>query len=198
MRRSSADRPFMMKCPGLGRLITGQAGKVTQLDQASLDGIVLGQLIEGLVENQQVFRRFLGDDQVGVQVHLSAPRRRGPVVSAPRTLDQDASHGHGRGGEEVSATIPTRGILGTDQAEVRLMDQGRRLEGLSGFLVGESLCGQLAQLVVDQGSNCSEALGSPCLIAERMRETSFIGGPPPVLLGVAATSLRPPLCSLCP
>ena len=37
-----------------------------------------------------------------------------------------------------------------EQPEVRLVDQGRGLEGLPGLLLGQLLGGQPAQLVVDQ------------------------------------------------
>ena len=36
---------------------------------------------------------------------------------------------------------------------------------------GRSFCGQLPQFIVDQRQSCSDARGSPCSIAERMRVT---------------------------
>ena len=47
----------------------------------------------------------------------------------------------------------------SDQPEVRLVDQGRRLERLARLLLGQLRCGQLAQLVVDQRQELLGGLG---------------------------------------
>ena len=59
-----------------------------------------------------------------------------PALAAG-ALDQDAAHGLGRGGEEVAAAVPVPGLLGVDQPEVRLVDQGGGLERLAGLLLGQ-------------------------------------------------------------
>ena len=48
---------------------------------------------------------------------------------------------------------------GADQPEIGLVDQGRRLEGLAGRLLGQPLRRQLAQLVVDQGQQFLGGVG---------------------------------------
>jgi hypothetical protein len=73
-----------------------------------------------------------------------------PAGLAARVLDEDAAHGLGGGGEEMTATAPAR-VLRPDQPQIRLVHQGRRLERLAGLLLRQLLCRQLAQLVVNQG-----------------------------------------------
>jgi hypothetical protein len=50
----------------------------------------------------------------------------------PGGIDEDAAHGLGGGGEEVIAAVEA---LLADQAQVGLVDQGGRLEGVSGRLL---------------------------------------------------------------
>jgi hypothetical protein len=71
-------------------------------------------------------------------------------VLAAGVVDEDAAHGFGRRGEEVNASVPGLLRVGTDQLEIRLVDEGRGLEGVPGPLAGEASCGQPPQLVVDQ------------------------------------------------
>jgi hypothetical protein len=61
-------------------------------------------------------------------------------------VDQDAAHGLGSGGEEMSPAVEP---LVTDQAEVRFVDQRRGLR-LPGTLRCQARGGELAQLVVDE------------------------------------------------
>ena len=83
----------------------------------------------------------------------------------PGTVDEDAPHGLGGRGEEMASAVPVRAVVGTDQPEVRLVNQGRGLERLAGLLLGQLLGGQLAQLVVDQGQELFGCPGTPCSIA---------------------------------
>ena len=67
------------------------------------------------------------------------------------------------GGEEVAATVPPLGVGGADQPEVRLVDQGGRLQGVAGRLGGELGGGEATQLGIDQreqlGGGARVALG---------------------------------------
>ena len=79
---------------------------------------------------------------------------------AAGVLHQDAAHGQRGGGEEVAAAVPTR--LDADprhQAQVRLVDQGRGVERLARFLVGQLVGRQPAQLVVNQRQELFGRLG---------------------------------------
>src|SRR5688572_2691446 len=55
--------------------------------------------------------------------------------------------------------VPALRVLLSDQPEVGLVDQGRRLERLARLLLGQPLRGQLAQLVVDQGQELLGRVG---------------------------------------
>ena len=73
------------------------------------------------------------------------------TAPSPRLVDEDAAHGLGRGGEEVSTVVEARRSFALDEAQVRLVHQGGRVQGLPRLLVGQPLRRQPAQLVVDQG-----------------------------------------------
>ena len=69
---------------------------------------------------------------------------------AARVVDENAAHGLGGGGEEVAAAVPVPLFPWADQAQVRLVDQGRRLQRLAGLLTCHPLGREPAQLVVHQ------------------------------------------------
>jgi hypothetical protein len=75
---------------------------------------------------------------------------------AAGALDQDAAHRLGGRGEEV-ATVG-KGLIAS-QAKIGFMHQGRGLEGLPWFLLGELLRCQSAQLLVDQRQQPLGSLG---------------------------------------
>ena len=62
-----------------------------------------------------------------------------------------------------------------DQPQVRLVDQGRRLQRLPGLFMGQALGGELAQLVVHQRQQLFGRGGVACSMADRIRVTSLIG-----------------------
>src|SRR5262249_14261160 len=69
---------------------------------------------------------------------------------APGGLDQDAPHGLGRGGEEMSLAVPLATRGGADQPQIGLVHQGRRLECVTGRLVRQPPGRHPAELVVNQ------------------------------------------------
>src|SRR5439155_2580743 len=72
-----------------------------------------------------------------------------PVLAAGG-LDEDAAHGLGGGGEEVSTAVPATVVASPDQPKVCLMNQGGGLEGVVGGLTGHARGGELPQLVVHE------------------------------------------------
>jgi hypothetical protein len=62
-------------------------------------------------------------------------------------VDQDAAHGLGSGSEEMPPPVE---LLVTDQAQVRLMDEGRRLKCVPGRFGRHPRGGEIAQFVVDE------------------------------------------------
>jgi hypothetical protein len=66
----------------------------------------------------------------------------------PGRVDKNPSHGLGRGGEEMAAALPVL-VAAAHQAEVRLVNERRALQGLSGSLTRQHLGGQESQFLVD-------------------------------------------------
>ena len=95
----------------------------------------------------------------------SAYSRRAPAAVllaalSAGVLDQDAPHRLGRGGEEMAPTVPLPVVGRPDEPYVSLVNQGGGLKRLPGSLLGQSMCGQLAELVVDERQ---ELVGRPCV-----------------------------------
>jgi hypothetical protein len=63
-------------------------------------------------------------------------------------FDEDLAHGPGGGPEELPPPFPA-GVLVPHQAQVRLVDEGRRLQGLSRPQLARQRPGQAAQLGVN-------------------------------------------------
>jgi hypothetical protein len=63
--------------------------------------------------------------------------------SPPRLLEEDAAHGLGGCGKEMSTTVPMLRLLHIHQSEVRFMNQGRGFKRLARLLLGQLLCRQL-------------------------------------------------------
>jgi hypothetical protein len=57
-------------------------------------------------------------------------------VFAAGVVDEDAPHGLRGGGKEVSTAVSVLGLLDIDHAQVRLVDEGGRLQRLAGSLLG--------------------------------------------------------------
>src|SRR5262245_52549424 len=83
------------------------------------------------------------------------------ALLAAGALDEDSPHGLGGCPEEMAAAVPAPFVRRADEPEVRLVDQGSRLQGVAGGLAGELGGGKAAQLSVDQ----REQLGGRTLIA---------------------------------
>jgi hypothetical protein len=59
------------------------------------------------------------------------------VVAGPRVIDEDSSHGARRHGEEVGAILPLNAIE-VDETEIRLVDEGSRLQGMPVALASQA------------------------------------------------------------
>jgi hypothetical protein len=79
----------------------------------------------------------------------------------PGILDEDAAHGLRGGPEEVAPAVPRRRLVSTHEAQVRLMDQGGRLESVARPIGGQPGGGQFPQLVIDEGQ---EIRGGPAVL----------------------------------
>jgi hypothetical protein len=85
-------------------------------------------------------------------------------VFAASGFDQDSAHGLGRGGEEVPAAVPAVPIASPDQPEIRLIDEGGRLQGVVGGLARHLRGSELPQFVVNErkqfGGSLAAAAGN--------------------------------------
>src|SRR5262249_25957643 len=96
---------------------------------------------------------------LGVEEIVPMPAAAGLACSFPAGIfDEDAAHGLGGGGEEMTTAVPALTLDFAHQSYIRLVDQRRGLERLAGLLLRQPPGGELAQLVVDQGQ---EGLGGP-------------------------------------
>src|SRR5262249_29584942 len=73
--------------------------------------------------------------------------------------DEDAAHGLGSSGEEVTPAVPVARLATADEPEVGLVDEGGWLKRLARLLVREALRSELAQLVVDEWQQLGGGLG---------------------------------------
>ena len=68
---------------------------------------------------------------------------------AARVIDQYPLHYRNAYAYEMSAVLPISGLI-AHQAQIRLVDQGSRLKGVTGPLVSQLKPGETAELVDDQ------------------------------------------------
>jgi hypothetical protein len=143
-------------------LIHRQAGEIAQKDDLGLERVADFEFLERLVDREYVVRGRVQNSAARVQrpAAPAATARRSDVPSS--LFDQDVSHGACCGEEEVLPAFPGH-IAVTGNPQVRLVDQGGGLEGFARSLVGQLLCGQFSQLVVDQRQEICNCLSVPGL-----------------------------------
>lgn len=108
-----------------------------------------GQALESLVERQQIDLRLdhrAGDLGEGDGDDAAAPLA-GPAPAS--VVDQDLAHQPRRSAEEVCPVLPAR-LLSVEKAQVDLVQERRRLQGVTGRLAFEDPPRLPVQLVVDQ------------------------------------------------
>ena len=133
-----------------GRFGERQASEDTETHKLGPSGVLARQRLQRLVERQQVIAwRIM---QTDIEVDPDAAATTSPFLAATiaSPVHQDPVHGFGRGCEEVASPVPGLPWLITDKPEVRLVDQGCGLECLPRLLVGQFLCRQSTQFVIDQ------------------------------------------------
>src|SRR5262245_28157123 len=72
------------------------------------------------------------------------------ALLAAGVVDEDAAHGLGGGGEEMSPAVPPRRVGRADQPDVCFVNEAGRLKGLARLFGRELDGGQFPQLVVDE------------------------------------------------
>ena len=86
------------------------------------------EFLHGLVKGQDLVGSGIGGCQGVIQVDLytSAAALGRPLPAGP--FDKNPAHGLGCGSKEVPPAVPGLGLLAINQANIRLVDQGRGLE----------------------------------------------------------------------
>src|SRR5690606_24847888 len=133
----------------LGRLLEREPGEVAALDDADPAGALLGEAFERVVYREELLQGYVGLG--GVAGEGEADVLAAALVGAllPGVVHQHAAHGRGGGAEEVGAALPAD-VLVADEAEVGLVDEPRRVEGVAGALVAQPGARHLAELLVDR------------------------------------------------
>src|SRR5262245_27003802 len=136
----------------LGSVLDRQASEEVQLHDAGGLGVLGGKPGQGLVEGEDLLGRRADRDVLVVELDpLPVPAVPEAALAAGR-FDEDAAHGLGGGGEELTPAGPPGphrpGLAGEPQ--VGLVDQVGRLEGVARALAGQAVGGQPPQFVVDE------------------------------------------------
>src|SRR5262249_31344039 len=92
-------------------------------------------------------------------------------------FDENAPHGLGGRSKEVASAVPVLRLLHVYEPQVRLVDEGRRLQRLAWGLQSHLLGRQLAQLDIDQGHQLVGGVRVAFLDGGQDAGT-FIGGTP--------------------
>jgi hypothetical protein len=130
-------------------LLDAQAGEEAAFDDHGLARIGRGEPRGGTVEVDQLGRETVHAHLDPVDVHglLPAPTLEPPPATGG--LDQDPSHGAGRGAEEVGA-VAGRDLFGVHEAQVGLVHEAGGVEREAVSLALELAVGHRAQLRVDE------------------------------------------------
>ena len=149
----SRERPFrfhrrggQIQCGGC--FLDRQAGEVAQHDDLCFTAVETLQLIERAVDRQHVVRIGARCGRLPRHIHAMLFAAVFQPMTVPRTLDEDAAHRDGRGGEEVPAAVPAAPCTGI-HPQVCLVHERGGLERQRVQLPPQAGASQTAQLLVD-------------------------------------------------
>jgi hypothetical protein len=130
-------------------LFLAEVAKIPELDDLALPLIQCFKLGKGLVQRQEFLQALDLRKNVLVEGHApNVPSTLGRR-SFPCMIHQDLPHQVRGNSDEVSAILP--GLIGLfHEAEIRFINQGRRLEGMAGPLPAQISCRNAPQLVIDE------------------------------------------------
>ena len=131
-----------------GDLFDGEAAEIAKLDDASLAGVLGGELGEGLIDGGDFVEAVGGDGEV--VVHLDTTETAGATLGIVLTgvVDEDLAHDVGGEADEVGAAVPVD--VFADEAEIGFVDEGGSLEGVVGALATHVGLGETVELRVDE------------------------------------------------
>src|SRR5262245_45608946 len=163
---------------GIGRLLVRQAGEITQVHESGRDRIMTLKPGQSLVQGNEIVRLAARRLEFLREIDTNAATAVLLGLLAARLIDQDATHGLRRGTEKMAAAVPLLRLLTADQPQIRLMNQGRGLKCLTGFLGGQFSGGQLPKLGVDERE---QPVGGLCVTGRgRVQQLGYSGHAPKV------------------
>src|SRR6476620_6796275 len=135
--------------------IDRESAKRAKLDDPGQLSVDLLQAIECVIQREDGYLVWRGD--VFHLVDGDAGHTLAPLVGAVTTgvIDQDPAHDLSRDTKEMCAILPIDLAL-VNQSNVRLMDQGRRLQGVIGPLPSKLPRGDATELRVDEWQQLTE------------------------------------------
>jgi hypothetical protein len=156
-----------------GGLFDRKAGVKPQLHQLRLGRIFLCERLKSFVQIKKIIGGDLREDVDLPEFDSPAVAAAFDAVLAAGVLDEDPPHGFGGGGKEMAPPVPAWLIAAADKAQVRFMDEGRGLEGLTGRLVRQPVGRQVPQLLINE----REQAGGSLLVTGRcsINETTHVG-----------------------
>ena len=142
-----------------GGFLQSHADEITQLHQFSFDFALSSQFVERLVHGEEfVFVTRPGNFNA-FKFHALVVATVTHGAFAAGLVNEDAAHGLGGGGEEMSAIGKLRIII-SNQAQPSFMNELRgRLQGLVGRFIRHACRRQLAQLAINQRQQFIGGLG---------------------------------------
>ncbi len=119
------------------------------MDDLPFARIIPLELVESFIERKHILARRFDHRRMVFEVDPVTITSSLVGALAARVVDEDLAHGSRRGGEEMTAPLPA-GIRLADQAQIGLVDERRRLKGLTRLPPGHQRSGKLAQLPVEE------------------------------------------------
>jgi hypothetical protein len=137
-------------------------GKKMQLHELRLFWLLLGKSFQGFIEREDLVRGDHTDQALVLHLDPVMLPAMLDALLATRLLHEDASHGLGRGSEEMAAMCPSLLLFHIHQANIRFVDERRGLQGMTRRFVRQHVGCQAPQVPVNYGQ---QLLGSMRLTA---------------------------------
>ncbi len=154
-----------------GSFIDGKAAKEPQLHNSALLRIEFGEFFQGVVQRNQIQTSAFEFHRV-IQSQRAAPVPFGGTTAAG-VLDQDVAHQLSTDGYEV-LTVLKMGCALFLQAEIRLMHQGRALQGVIWAFLAHVMMSQSPKLVINERQNRAQSFVVAC-VPLRQKPTDGLG-----------------------
>ena len=140
---------------------TVSPGEIPQLHKPRHFRLINSQLGEGVVQCQQILMVTTPDNRI-IFLQFVAFQLASTLGALPATgiFNQNPTHRFGGRRKEVTAVVKLL-LLATHQAEIRLMDQGRRIERQPDRFVDHLPSRQPTQLFVHQRQELARSLRIP-------------------------------------